>query len=288
MKKLIAFTDFSIAGPSQIPTTSQASHVPTPNFDVTELPLFEPDSSSQIAGDQPSAERRSPSPPPALSVGDQPIVEQGSPSPPLQSSPPHVDDQESQAMNEMREQFRWLVKMLNENKTQGWGTAYRDFVDVSLLLSAAGELGMVEGANHRVCKGVFRASTGNYSLTLATFIEVMGLGYASGTWGNKLTMFFRLKAIYSYYEHAGEPCFQSPIHQDAWIIVSSWLKNQDKLLPKNWVTTKFGNTELRKLARDMLREVTKSKFSTRFSICSVLSLKRFLQGDIEYAEETDR
>jgi len=163
-------------------------------------------------------------------------------------------------MNEMRDQFHWLVTMLNENKNRSWGTAYRDFADVSLLLSAVGELGMMEGANHRVSKGVFRASTGNYSLTLPTFIEVMDLGHASGTWGNKLTMFFRLKAIYSYHEHAGEPHFWSPIYQDAWRIVSCWVKDRDKLLPENWTTTRFGNTELRKLARDMLQETTQSKF----------------------------
>jgi hypothetical protein len=29
----------------------------------------------------------------------------------------------------------------------------------------------------------------------------------------------------------------------------------------NWTTTRFGNTELRKLARDMLQETTKSKFT---------------------------
>jgi hypothetical protein len=261
MKRLIAFEDFAIAGPSQISTTSQVSQVSTPNTGVMELPLFEPGSSPSITGDQPSAERRSLSPPPALSVDDQSIMEQGSPSPPLQSSSPHIDDQESQAMNEMRERYHWLVKMLNENKTRGWGTGYRDFVEVLLLLSAVSDLGMVEGANRRISKGVFHASTGNYSLTLTMFIEVMGLGHTSSTWGNKVTMFLRLRAIYSYYEHKGEPCFQSQIHQDAWEIVSSWLKNQDKLLPKSWVTTRFGNTELRKLVREMLDEASRSKFT---------------------------
>ena len=206
-------------------------------------------------------------PPPHFSppAEDQQATEQTSlptpsPSPPLPAVANLVDIHESQAMEEMREQFQWLVDMLGENQRRSWGTGYRDFADVSLLLHAVRGLGMVVRSNNRISDGQFSASTGTYTLRLSTFIDVMGLG-SSNTWRNKLTMYFRLKSLYSYSEHNGGGCFQSQTHQATWNIVSCWVRDGDKLLPENWITTKYGNTRLKVLVREMLQEAYKSKFN---------------------------
>ena len=163
-------------------------------------------------------------------------------------------------MEEMRRQFEWLTKLIGLNSRKTWGTGYRDFVDVLLLLHAARELGMEVRGNGRVSSGVFSASTGNYALTLQTFIGAMPLLHMPTTWGNKLTTYFRLKSLYSYSQHAGDACFRSPTHRAAWQILGCWMKNQDQLLPEgSWVTTKYGNTELRTLVREMVQEANRSK-----------------------------
>ena len=122
---------------------------------------------------------------------------------------------------------------------------------------------MVEGPNGRISEGVFHARTGNYTIPLPIFIDIMGLGHSVATWRNKLTMYFRLKSLYSYGEHIGGVSFRSTQHQTAWDIVSCWVKDGDKLLPENcWITTKYGNTELRVLVREMVQEVHHGKCHT--------------------------
>jgi len=160
-----------------------------------------------------------------------------------------------QAQQEIRESFHWLAEMLHQNKKRGWGTGYRDFVDISLLLRAVSTLGMVEHQGNRVSDGVFSASNGDFSLSFITFLDVMRLGYTSSTWRNKLTTYFRIKALYQYSQHTGAITFQNPIHESAWKIIKCWMENQDTVLEESWVTTRLGNTELRELTRDMLQEV---------------------------------
>jgi hypothetical protein len=218
--------------------------------------LFDVDPLSPIVEYEEATIPRSPSPSPP------------SP-PPLPSLVQEVDDQkELQAQEEMQQTFCWLTDILHNNQKRGWGTAYRDFVDVLLLLKAVGALGMVELGNNRVSDGVFSASIGEFRLTLATFINIMDLAYTPSTWKNKLTMYFRLKALYLYSQHAGRIDFQDPVHNSAWGIVSCWMEHRDKILEENWVTTRFGNTELRGLLRNMLQEAYKGKcifsLTTRF------------------------
>lgn len=169
-------------------------------------------------------------------------------------------------MEEMREQFQWLVEMLGENQRRNWGTGYRDFADVSLLLHAVRRLGMMERGNNRITSGVFNASTGDYALNLSTFIEVVGLGHSPATWRNKLTMYLRLKSLHSYSEHTSGTCFSSSVHQDAWDIISRWVEHQDVFLPENWITLKYGNTRLRVLVREMVQEAYKGKYQALFSV----------------------
>lgn len=184
-------------------------------------------------------------------LGHEPLITQESPSPlPLPVDEANI--QESQAQ-EIQQQFQWLADMLDENKKRGWGTAYREFVDVLLLLKAAGGLGMVE-QNNRVSDGVFSASTGDVTLNLATFIDVMDLEHTLGTWRNKLTTYFRLKSLYLYSQHNDGITFQDPAHQSAWRVVSQWMVHDDKLLQESWVTKRYGCTELRPLLRSMLQE----------------------------------
>ena len=160
-----------------------------------------------------------------------------------------------QAQQEIQESFHWLAKMLDENKKRGWGTGYQDFVDMSLVLRAVGMLGMVERQGNRVSDGVFSASTGAFSLSFITFLDVMHLGYTSSTWRNKQTTYFRIKALYQYSQHTGGITFQNPSHDSAWKIIKCWMENQDMILEESWVTTRLGNTELRELTRNMLQEV---------------------------------
>ena len=129
---------------------------------------------------------------------------------------------------------------------------------------------MVERVNNRISDGIFHASTGGYALSLLKFIDLMSLGHSTATWGNKLTMYFRLKTLYSYSQHVGGANFQSPAHNEAWDIVSNWVINQNALLPENWITTRFGNTQLRTLLRGMVQAAFQSKFYTlpiRFLVC---------------------
>lgn len=263
------------SGPSSIQTTSQT---PAPSPDVLETPLFEPDAFSEIAEDQLIEEQGFPSPSLASFVEDESSAEP--PPSPLLLSACQTDIQESQAMEEMRQHFGWLTKLFESNSGKVWGSGYKDFVDASLLLHAVRELGMVERGNGRVSDGVFSASTGNYALTLRTFIGAMPFEHAPTTWANKLTMYFRLKSLYSYSQHAGDACFQSPTHRAAWQIVRFWVRDQDQLLPeRSWVTTKYGNTELRILVREMVQEANKSKFYLliNFFCTVVLILKPFYE-----------
>ena len=128
-----------------------------------------------------------------------------------------------------------------------------------LLLKAVSTLGMVELGNNRVSDGVFPASTGDFRLSLATFVDITDLGYTPSTWKNKLTMYFRLKSLHLYSLHASGIVFEDRTHSSAWSILSRWVENQDRLLEENWITTRFGNTELWKLLHDMLQEAYKGK-----------------------------
>src|SRR5580698_8539568 len=98
----------------------------TPSPDVPEIPLFEPDDSGQIAEeDHLIVEQGSPHPP--FAAEDHTTSEQSSPSSPLPLLSLQINAEESHAMEEMRDQFRWLVEVLIQNQRRGWGTAYRDF-----------------------------------------------------------------------------------------------------------------------------------------------------------------
>jgi hypothetical protein len=241
------------------------------------MPLFEPDSPSQIAEEEGQlvSQQGSPSSPLPSFAGDQPMGDQPveeSPTPPTSQ----VDGQELQAMEEIREQFQWLVDLLAQNAKKRWGTAYRDFADVSLLLHAVGGLGMVEMGNGRVGDGQFNTSVGNFSLSLSTFLQIMNLGHSPATWRNKMTMFFRLKSLYSYSQHFSGELFELPEHQRAWGIVEPWVRDAHLFLPEgHWVTTKYGNTELRRLAKEMVQVANQGKMllsKSDFCFCALLSL----------------
>lgn len=205
---------------------------------------------------------RSPSPPTIARSPSPPTIAH-SPSPPASFPPPLVqeanDQKELQAQEEIRQEFCWLAEILNKNRKRGWGTAYRDFVDVLMLLKAVHMLGMEELGNNRISDGVFSASTGDFKLNLTTFVDIIDLGYTPSTWRNKLTMYFRLKSLYQYSQHTNGLVFQAPAHNAAWSLVKHWMQYQDKVLDENWVTTRFGNTELRGLLRVMLQEAYNGK-----------------------------
>jgi hypothetical protein len=172
--------------------------------------------------------------------------------------------------------------MLADNKRRGWASGYRDFADVLLLLRAVGRLGMVEQQNNRVSEGVFSASAGDFSLSLETFIDAMNLEHAWGTWRNKLTTYFRIKSLYLYSKHAGRIDLKNPVHRNTWDVVNHWMEHHDKLLEENWVTKRFGSTELRPIVRGMVQEAYQGKQSLHSD------WKKFrrglLIGGMEYVE----
>ena len=55
---------------------------------------------------------------------------------------------EGEVAEEIRREYSWLPTLLAENKTKAWGTAYRDFVEVRLLLVAVQGLNIVETGNN--------------------------------------------------------------------------------------------------------------------------------------------
>ncbi|KAF9788747.1 hypothetical protein BJ322DRAFT_1103897 [Thelephora terrestris] len=213
-------------------------------------------------------DRRSPSPAPDLFPEHSSITGWGPPSP-VVSLPVNEEEEEEerQTVAEMRAQFGWLVQMIRDNQDTGWGTAYRDFVDSVLLLHAVEALGIKVRSNNRISKGEFCTSAGGrYPLTLDYFIDSMGLTYSSTTWRNKLTMYNRIMSLQSYVEHRGGASFGLDAHRAAWSVVGLWVGDRDKLLPVDWTTTRYGNTELKPLLSAMVQEAN--------------------QGGLEYAEES--
>jgi hypothetical protein len=254
-----------------------------------EPPLFEP-SSPSIEPSSPSIQPGSPSVEPGSSTiepgsstiepgspsiepgcpiiitEDEAVAEQWSPPPspsPLANNTPN--NRQLQAQEEMRQHFSWLPGLIEKNNDAGWGTGYRDFVDVSCLLCAVRELGMVERPNS-VTLGRFQVTTGDvFTLDVVTFIDVMQLNHTQGTWRNKFTMYFRLKALHLYSEDTGGEMFWTSQYRTAWEkYLSKWTSNQGKMLPVNTVTTRFGVTELRPLVKGMVNEAKQSKWPNKF------------------------
>ena len=58
------------------------------------------------------------------------------PLPPSYDGPPLSPLDETQVTEEIRREYSWLHVLLAENEAKVWGTAYRDFVEVQLLLFA--------------------------------------------------------------------------------------------------------------------------------------------------------
>jgi hypothetical protein len=233
--KLTAFLDF-IARRSVSPP--MVGRTPSPRPTTPEIPLFDVDPFSPV-------------------VEQAPLTVQDFPSPaPLPLPVDETDDEELQAEEEeVRQEFQWLADILRENQRRGWGTAYRDFADVLLLLEAGRRLGMAEMGNGRISGGQFLASTGYFSFNLSRFIDIMCLEHTPATWGNKLTAYFRVKSLYLYSQHNPGISFANRAHQTAWSVVKEWMEKRDQLLAEDWVTTRYGNKELRPLLRDMVAEV---------------------------------
>ena len=58
------------------------------------------------------------------------------PLPPSYDGPPLSPSDETQVTEEIWREYGWLCVLLAENEAKVWGTAYRDFVEVQLLLFA--------------------------------------------------------------------------------------------------------------------------------------------------------
>jgi len=167
---------------------------------------------------------------------------------------------EGQIAGEIQREYSWLSTLLTENQIKGWGTAYRDFIDVKLLLMAVRGLGMEEMANNRVTKGVFRSSTGEFALSMWEFIDILQLTHSSGTWRNKVTAYFRIKQLYMFAQYnGGDIHFQNREHRMAWETVKYWMVHQEELLGLRWETTRYGSKELRLLVQYMVGEVCHGK-----------------------------
>ena len=129
-------------------------------------------------------------------------------------------------------------------------------MDVVLLLNAVRRLGMVELGNSRISDGTFHASIGVLQLNLSTFLNAMNLGHAAGTWRNKLSDYFRIKALYQFSQYHGDIIFQDPAHTAAWKTVCIWMANRDQMLAGgHYTTTRYGNTQLRPMLQTMVQEM---------------------------------
>jgi hypothetical protein len=96
-------------------------------------------------------------------------------------------------------------------------------------------------------------------------------------------------SLQSYVEHRGGASFGLDAHQAAWSVVGLWVRDRDKLLPVDWITTRYGNTELKPLLSAMVQEANQGKcteFSQSGRQLSSAELRPVLQGGLEYAEES--
>ena len=179
------------------------------------------------------------------------------PLPPSYDEPPLSPSDETQVAEEIRREYSWLRVLLAQNEAKVWGTAYRDFVEVKLLLFAVRGMGIEEVGNNRLAKGVFQSSMGGFTLSVWDFIDVLQLTHSSGTWRNKVTAYFRIKQLYMFaqYNHGGI-WFQSREHCLAWDAVRCWMDNQNDVLGSLWETTRYGSKELRPLLQHMVAEVS--------------------------------
>ena len=91
---------------------------------------------------------------------------------------------------EIQREHSWLPTLLAENETKAWGTAYRDFVKVRLLLVAVQGLNIEEMGNNRLTKGVFLSEGREFTLSVWEFIDILQLVHSSATWWNKVTAYF--------------------------------------------------------------------------------------------------
>jgi hypothetical protein len=185
---------------------------------------------------------------------------------PLSQSDEELLSQETQVEEEIRGEYRWLCALLAENEERAWGTAYRDFIGVRLLLSAAQGMGMEELSNNRIGNGAFRASTGEFTLSIWDFIDILGLKHSSNTWRNKVTAYFRVKQLFMFARYRGAAMpFQNPEHTQAWNVIRVWMEHQDAIIQDNeWVTRRYGSKELRGLLQGMVEEACHGKY---ISLC---------------------
>lgn len=166
----------------------------------------------------------------------------------------------------MQREFEWLVHVVMENQQVPWNTGYRDFINLALMLQAMERVRIVRKGNNGFTEGEFHTSRGDcYHVTLESFVEALGLVHSPTTWRNKFTTYFRILDLHSYVEHRGIQGFQLEEHRNVWRIVGWWVLNKDQVLPaSDWKTKRYGNTELQRLVKEMLKDASNgehAKFS---------------------------
>ena len=179
---------------------------------------------------------------------------------------------EGEVAEEIRREYSWLPTLLAENETKAWGTAYRDFVEVRLLLVAVQGLNIEEMGNNQLTKGVFLSEGREFTLSVWEFIDILQLAHSSATWRNKVTAYFRIKQLYMFAQYnGGDITFQTPEHRPAWKAVQYWMDHREKVLEPRWETTRYGSKELHPLLQTMVMEVCYGKL---ISIWITLSADR--------------
>jgi len=186
------------------------------------------------------------------------------------SEEPLLPQDDTQVEEEIQGEYSWLHAMLAENEGRAWGTAYRDFVEVNLLLSAVRGMGMEELSNNRVGNGTFQASTGEFTLSIWDFIDILGLKHSSGTWRNKFTAYFRIKRLFMFAQYRGAVMqFRTPECSQAWDVIQVWMQHQDAIIGDNeWVTRRYGSKELRALLKGMVAEACYGKCNSLSWCCN--------------------
>ena len=97
---------------------------------------------------------------------------------------------EGEVAEEIQREYSWLPILLAENETKAWGTAYRDFVEVRLLLVAVQGLNIEETDSNWLTKGVFQSEEREFTLSVCEFIDILQLMHSSAIWRNKVTAYF--------------------------------------------------------------------------------------------------
>jgi len=92
----------------------------------------------------------------------------------------------------LHEHFAREIELIAEYEAADWGTAYRDFVQVPVLLAVGARFGMrASYSKNTIFPGIYTNSEGR-EVTVRTPELAEGMGLTYGSWKNRITLYFRV------------------------------------------------------------------------------------------------